>query len=335
MLDDELREQLASWVRPVTSLPVPDIRVLRRRARRRVMGRTATAAAIIAVVAAAAVGLVSGLPGTGRPAGGRPVTGATNPTTPSCTGTCVDLFFIKEFGHHHSPNFILDVYQQHARIGQPIILHRASTNDPAEDFRAVDLGTVAGFYAAGRVSAAFALHYGCVAGGFHGAASRAGDFPDCFGLATIPYGHSTPTGACKVTTGCQAQFNDPAFEIEYTPDGRDSGLCVGVASTAVQEEGVTLQECGASSKTVWAVDLYDQPVESFFRGYYPLINGSDINFSQPFVLNYPMSGYPTDKPRPQLQVYNLTGYSTGFPPIANYSSVDDTELWGADVGHRG
>jgi len=163
MLDDELREQLASWVRPVTSLPVPDIRVLRRRARRRVMGRTATAAAIIAVVAAAAVGLVSGLPGTGRPAGGRPVTGATNPATPSCTGTCVDLFFTQEFGHHHSPNFILDVYQQHARIGQPIILHRASTNDPAEDFRAVDLGTVAGFYAAGRVSAAFALHYGCVA----------------------------------------------------------------------------------------------------------------------------------------------------------------------------
>jgi len=98
---------------------------------------------------------------------------------------------------------------------------------------------------------------------------------------------------------------------------------------------VTLQECGASSKTVWAVDLYDQPVESFFQGYYPLINGSDINFSQPFVLNYPMSGYPTDKPRPQLQVYNLTGYSTGFPPIVKYPSIDDTQLWGADVGHRG
>jgi len=283
MLDDELREQLASWVRPVTSLPVPDIRVLRRRARRRVMGRTATAAAIIAVVAAAAVGLATGLPGTGRPAGGRPVTGATNPATPSCTGTCVDLFFNQEFGHHHSPNFILDVYQERARIGQPIILHRASTNDPAEDFRAVDLGTVAGFYAAGRVSAAFALHYGCVADGFHGAGSRAGDFPDCFGLATIPYGHSTPTGVCKVTTGCQAQFNDPAFEIEYTPDGRDSGLCVGVASTAVQGEGVTLQECGASSKTVWAVDVYDQPIESFFQGYYPLINGWEKLMSDPLI----------------------------------------------------
>jgi hypothetical protein len=78
MLDDELREQLADWVRPVTSLPVPDIRVLRGRARRRVMGRTAAAAAIIAVVAAAAAGIISGLPGTGRPAGGRPVTGPSS-----------------------------------------------------------------------------------------------------------------------------------------------------------------------------------------------------------------------------------------------------------------
>ncbi|HME67988.1 MAG TPA: hypothetical protein VKG61_24075, partial [Streptosporangiaceae bacterium] len=70
MLDDELREQLAEWVRPVTTLPVPDIRVLRRRARRRGMGRAAAAAAVVAAVA---VGVTVSLPGTGRPAGGRPV----------------------------------------------------------------------------------------------------------------------------------------------------------------------------------------------------------------------------------------------------------------------
>ena len=73
MLDDELREQLAEWVRPVTTLPVPGIRVLRRRARRRGMGRAAAAAVAAAVTAAAAVGVVVSLPGTGRPAGGRPV----------------------------------------------------------------------------------------------------------------------------------------------------------------------------------------------------------------------------------------------------------------------
>jgi hypothetical protein len=224
-----------------------------------------------------------------------------NAATPSCGFTCVDIFS-QEYGHHKVPNFILDVYQQHIRIGQPIILYRGSNNDPAEDFRLEFQGTVASFYEAGMVSAALALHYGCVIG----------DFSSCFGL--------------------QENFNDPAFEIEYTPNGVDSGLCVGVASTAVQEEGVTLQECGASSKTVWAVDVYDQPIESFFLHYYPLINGSDTNFSQPFVLTYPQSGYPTDKPRPQLQVDNLSGYTHGFPPILNYPSIDNNQMWGADFG---
>jgi hypothetical protein len=65
MLDDELREQLAAWVRPVTTLPVPDIRVLRRRARRRGVRRAAAAAVVTAVAAAAAVGVVASLPGAG------------------------------------------------------------------------------------------------------------------------------------------------------------------------------------------------------------------------------------------------------------------------------
>ena len=45
----------------------------------------------------------------------------------------------------------------------------------------------------------------------------------------------------------------------------------------------------------------------------PLINGSDTNFSQPFVLTYPQSGYPTDVPRPQLLVGKITGLSRGRP----------------------
>ena len=44
--------------------------------------------------------------------------------------------------------------------------------------------------------------------------------------------------------------DEPAFELEYSPFGVDSGLCVGVATTAIQNEGVTLQPCGVSSKTV-------------------------------------------------------------------------------------
>jgi len=263
-----------------------------------------------------------------------------NAATPSCGGTCADIFS-QEFGHHFSPNFLLDVFQQHARVGQPIILYRASNNDQAEDFRLQFQGTVADFLAAQMVTPAFALHYGCLASLANGGL---GNFPDCFGLTSVPEGFifSSTVICTEATPGyttpgvhggrCPAAFNDPAFEIEYTPNGVDSGLCAGVASTAVQEEQVTLQVCGNSSKTVWAIDLYDNPIETFFHGYFPLINGSDTNFSQPYVLTYPASGYPTDKPRPVLQVDNLSGYTTGFPPILNYPSIDDDQMWGADFG---
>jgi hypothetical protein len=251
---------------------------------------------------AAALALVGGV-GTAGVLG----TAATvNAATPSCGNSCVDLFS-QEYGHHGDPVFLLDVQGQVMRIGTPVILFPSSSSDPAQDFRPEFQGTVADFYAAGLVSPAFALHYGCVPG-----VSPAG-VSDCFGQTKYA-------------------LNDPAFEIEYTPDGSYSGLCVGVASTAVPGEGVTLQECGAANTTVWAIDLYDQPFQAFVLGYAPLINGSDTNFSAPFVLTYPQSGYPTDKPRPQLQVDNLSGYSTGFPPVINYPSISDNQLWGADFG---
>jgi hypothetical protein len=79
MFDDSLHEQLADWVRPVTSLPIPDIRVLRRRARRRGMRRVVTVAVVTIVVAAVAGGVTASRAGTGRPAGGRPVAPQTAP----------------------------------------------------------------------------------------------------------------------------------------------------------------------------------------------------------------------------------------------------------------
>jgi hypothetical protein len=124
-------------------------------------------------------------------------------------------------------------------------------------------------------------------------------------------------------------IDDPAFEQEYAPYGVDSGLCVGVAATATQNEGVSLQPCGVSSKTVWILDINDSP-QTLNSDYVPLINGSDTNFSHPFVLTYPKNGFPTDRPRPQVFVQNLTGFSHGFgSPIG---SVQDNQLWGADFG---
>ena len=62
----------------------------------------------------------------------------------------------------------------------------------------------------------------------------------------------------------------------------------------------------------------------------PVINGSDTNFSHPFVLDYPHNSVPTDSPRPQLYVSNLTGFSNGS--FLNWSGIIDTQEWGTDFG---
>jgi hypothetical protein len=238
---------------------------------------------------AAALALVGGVSAVGAM--------SASAATPSCGFNCIDLFS-RAFGTHRTPNFVMDVLRQGAKVGQPIILFRTSNTDPAEDFVPSIQGTTADFYAAGLVSAAVALHYGCIPGG---------NFPNC-GVNGV---------------------DDPAWEFEYSPAGVDSGLCVGVAATATQGEGVTLQPCGVSAKTVWIEDTNDSPA-TLNHGYIPLINGSDTNFSHPFVMTYPANGFPTDKPRPQIFVNNLTGFSHGIgTPIG---SVDDTQLWGANFG---
>ncbi len=211
--------------------------------------------------------------------------------TPSCGNSCIDIFS-RQFDTHHNPQFVMDVFRQGARVGQPIILFRSSNSDPAEDFVFSFQGLTSDFFAAGLVSAAVNLHYG---GGSVGA------------------------------------VDDPAFEIEYAPFGVQSGLCVGTATTAIQGEGVTLQPCGVSGKSVWILDTFDQPFTFFFHGEAPLINGSDTNFSHPFVLTYPRNGFPTDIPRPQLTVTNLTGFS-GNHLIPVLGSVADNQLWGAVFG---
>jgi hypothetical protein len=222
-------------------------------------------------------------------AAGALTAGTASAATPSCGWSCLDLFS-HQFGNHGSPNYVVDVLRQGEKVGQPIILFRTANFDPAEDFTFAFQGTVADFFAAQMVSAQVDLHYGGGAVGFP---------------------------------------NDFAFENEYAPFGVDSGLCVGVASTAVQGEGVTLQPCGVSSKTVWIVDTFDSPA-TLHHDYVPLINGSDNNFSHPFVLTYPNNSFPTDMPRPQLTVTNITGESNGPGPVLG--TVNVNQLWGADFG---
>ena len=229
--------------------------------------------------------------------------GTADAATPSCGSTCGE-FFSQQFGTFAAPNFVLDTLRQGEKAGQPQILFRTSNSDPAEDYTISDQGYVSNFYAAGLVSAAVAVHYG--------------------GLGCLSGYSVGPPATCTTPYP-----NLQAYEIDYSPNGVDSGLCVGVDTTAVAGTEVTLQPCGVTSKTVWIIDSASSTDTA--PNYAPLINGSDTNFSQPYVLTYPTNGYPTDMPRAQLYVTNLTG-SIGTNGYPTPGTVNAQQLWGQDTG---
>jgi len=231
--------------------------------------------------------------------GGTGATGALSATaaTPSCGGSCINTYPLEYSGTHlNAPDFVLDVFRQGEHVGQPVILFRASNADPAEDWTITDQGKASDFYAAGMLSGAMAKSYGCVQG------SGQYEFPSC---ATA--------------------VNDDAWELQYAPLGVDSGLCMGLASTAVSGEKVTLQPCGTSQKTVWIQDTRLTDHSPVPPGFWVAINGSGTQFSNPVVLTYPGSAYPTDIPRQSLVVKSLGQFS-------NPNFDDDTQAWTAFQG---
>ena len=242
--------------------------------------------------AAAALTLVGGVGAVGTMSAGA--------ATPSCGHSCIDVFN-RAFSSHSNPSFVQDVLRQGEKVGQPIILFRQSNSDPAEDFTVSYQGQVSDFYAAGLVSASLDLHYG---GG-------------CAVYTPPPTGTITP-GSCS-----GYYPDDFAFEVEYSPYGVDSGLCVGVPATAAADTYVSLQPCGATAKTVWIQDVDN--ATGFVDSYTPFINGSDTNFSHPYVLDYPHNSYPTDMPRAQLITNELE-------LNAHHDIVQDTQEWSENFG---
>ncbi len=227
--------------------------------------------------------------------------GTASAATPSCGWSCVNIFS-HNYGTHHHPGFVLDVLRQGMKINQPVILFRTSNSDPAEDFTVAYQGQVSAFNTAGLMTNAMAIHYG--------------------GGCEFWNTHAYPAVCAKYFP------DDFAFEIEYSPYGMNSGLCVGVPSTAVQDTFVSLQPCGVSAKTVWVVDIANSTGHSFTDTYVPLINGSNTNFSHPYVLTYPQNSYPTDMPRPQLTTQTLQQFSNG----PHGGTVNANQEWGGDFG---
>ena len=246
-------------------------------------------------------------PGRRRRCGGRARAGTASAATPSCGNSCIDIFS-HQFGTHSQPNYVVDVLRQGEKVGQPIILFRTANFDPAEDWTLAFQGTAADFFAAGLVSSAVALHYGCI---------PAGQLP---GLLRTEHGRRERRGVRDRVRALRRGLAVCAWAWPPRPSRVRALRCSRVAC----------RPRPSGSRTSSTRSTPRSP------GYVPAINGSDTNFSQPFVLTYPSSGVPTDKPRPQLEVTNITGFSNASPPFfipgPELGTVDVNQLWGADFG---
>jgi hypothetical protein len=216
--------------------------------------------------------------------------------TRSCGPTCIDMFSY-HYGTHRHPAYVLDVLRRRARVGQPVILFRANAGDPAQDFTLSLQGRVSDLAAAGLVAANVALRYG--------------------GAGCLHFDLRTST--------CTKYYpDDYAYEIQYSPFGVDSGLCLGIPATAGRRTPVSLQPCGVSARTVWIVGIANRTARTLFTGYAPLINGAQASSASPYVLTYPPNSDPAVRPRPQLVTATLQPSS--------HHTVNNRQEWGGNTG---
>jgi hypothetical protein len=110
--------------------------------------------------------------------------------------------------------------------------------------------------------------------------------------------------------------SEMAVQIEFAPLGVPTGLCSALATTAYQDEGLTLQPCSIPGTTVWIVDTADSPATP---GRFPIVNGSTTDFTHPFAMI--IHGNPAHKGFPQIKVQRLR----------NPGHVRISQLWGANI----
>jgi hypothetical protein len=108
-----------------------------------------------------------------------------------------------------------------------------------------------------------------------------------------------------------------ALQLEYAPYGKPTGLCSGIATTAYQDEGLSLQPCSTPATTVWILDFKDSQI----RGDYAIINASTTDFAHPFVMT--ILGNPADQLYTPIILQHLTG---------NPGNVPANELWATASG---
>ena len=139
-----------------------------------------------------------------------------------------------------------------------------------------------------------------------------------------PLGHpvlvSTFYAQGMVSAAVNAHYgNEPAVQVEYAPYGQGTGLCAAVATTAYQNEGLSLQPCSTPGTTVFIIDRNDSP--GTWPVYFPIVNASTTDFTHPYTMT--IHGNPACKPFPQITLQRMHDNPTDVP---------DNQLWQAPPG---
>jgi hypothetical protein len=109
----------------------------------------------------------------------------------------------------------------------------------------------------------------------------------------------------------------PGVQQEYAPYGKGTRLCVGLAQVAYQNEGLSLQPCDVSARTVWILDAPDSHVPLFF----PIVNASTTRFERPFAMDLRRDEVVNDRKTIQIHVRRLKF-------LADEKTLPDSQLWG-------
>jgi hypothetical protein len=117
--------------------------------------------------------------------------------------------------------------------------------------------------------------------------------------------------------------NLPASQLEYTPAGTPTGLCVGVATEPYQNEALSLQPCTVPGRTVWIIGTSLSPATAAAK-FFPIISGATADFARPFAMSYPRHVDTNDVLPPiRLRHVQFLGPERALP---------DTQLWGVMPG---
>jgi hypothetical protein len=134
----------------------------------------------------------------------------------------------------------------------------------------------------------------------------------CAPAGTLPSGQQFASTSYQ----CLHYAGFPVFESNWSPDGDESGLCVGVAVANLANQNVTLQNCGETTRTLWIADLANSHL-----GATPWVNGSSANFSHALSLTEQVG---SKSPQNQLFVQHMNLLTGGF--------VDNSQMFRVAFG---